>query len=205
MHRVIAVTLRFINPRKEQTTRMASKSGSVKKIAFLAVLVILTALFIAGYLVMDRKTEKNKIIASGDLAPEFRLQKSDAGSVSLADLRGKVVMVHFWATWCPPCVEELPTLDKLYNSMLGKDFEMLAVSVDEGGAGEVAPFIQKNRLNLPVLFDPGGVVARLYGTFKFPETYILDRAGVVRYKAIGPRDWTEPANIQVLRNIIEER
>jgi peroxiredoxin len=69
----------------------------------------------------------------------------------------------------------------------------------------VAPFIQKNRLNLPVLFDPGGDVARLYGTYKLPETYIVDRQGVVRYKAIGPRDWTDPANIQVLQNIIEAR
>jgi peroxiredoxin len=183
---------------------MAVTSGSIKKIAFLAVLIILIALFIAGYLVMGRKME-NKIITSGDHAPEFRLQKSDAGSVSLADLSGKVVMVHFWATWCPPCVEELPTLDRLHNSTLGKDFEMLAVSVDEGGAGAVAPFIQKNRLNLPVLFDPGGDVARLYGTYKLPETYIVDRQGVVRYKAIGPRDWTDPANIQVLQNIIEAR
>ncbi len=204
MHRVITVTLRFINPRKEQTTRMAVKSGSIKKIAFLAVLIVLTAIFIAGYLVMDRTTG-NKIITSGDPAPEFRLQKFDGGSVSLADLRGKVVMVHFWATWCPPCVEEMPTLDRLHHSSLGKDFEMLAVSVDEGGAGAVAPFIQKNRLNLPVLFDPGSEVARLYGTYKFPETYIVDRKGVVRYKAIGPRDWTEPANIQVLRNIIEAK
>jgi peroxiredoxin len=202
MHRVI-VTLRFINPRKEQT-RMALKNGSIKKIAFLAVLIILTALFIAGYLVMDRKTG-NKIIASGDHAPEFRLQKFDGGSVSLSDLRGKVVMVHFWATWCPPCVDELPTLDMLHNSPISKDFEMLAVSVDEGGAGAVAPFIQKNRLSLPVLFDPGGDVARLYGTYKLPETYIVDRQGVVRYKAIGPRDWTDPANIQVLQNIIEAR
>jgi peroxiredoxin len=200
---IITIKLCFINPGREQTTRMA-KSGSTKKIAFLAVIIILTALFIAGYLVMDRQPG-NKIIASGDLAPEFRLQKSDSGSVSLADLRGKVVMVHFWATWCPPCVEELPTLDRLHNSTLGKDFEMLAVSVDEGGAGAVVPFIQKNGLNLPVLFDPGGVVARLYGTYKFPETYILDRAGVVRYKAIGPRNWTDPANIQALRNVIEAR
>jgi peroxiredoxin len=183
---------------------MAKKSGSIKKIAFLAVLVILIAVFIAGYLVMDRKTG-NKIITSGDRAPEFSLQKSDTESVTLADLRGKVVMVHFWATWCPPCVEELPTLDKLYNSTLGKDFEMLAVNVDEGGAGMVASFIQKNGLNLPVLFDPGGEVAKRYGTYKLPETYILDRMGVVRYKAIGPRDWTKPANIQALRNIIDAR
>ena len=181
-----------------------AKSGSTKKIAFLAVLFILTALFIAGYLVMDRKTG-NKIIASGDLAPEFRLEKYDAGPVSLADLRGKVVMVHFWATWCPPCVEELPTLDRLHNSTLGKDFEMLAVGVDDEGAGTIVPFIRNNRLTLPVFFDPGGSVAKSYGTYKLPETYILDRAGVVRYKAIGPRDWTEPANIQALRNVIEAR
>jgi peroxiredoxin len=183
---------------------MAVTSGGIKKIAFLAVLISLIALFIAGYLVTGRKTE-NKIITSGDHAPEFRLQKIEGGSVSLSDLGGKVVMVHFWATWCPPCVEELPTLDMLHNSSLGKEFEMLAVSVDEGGAGAVAPFIQKNRLNLPVLFDPGGDVSRFYGTYKFPETYIVDRQGVVRYKAIGPRDWTDPANIQVLRNIIEAR
>ncbi len=138
-------------------------------------------------------------------APEFRLQKLDGGYVSLSDLRGKVVMVHFWATWCPPCVEEIPTLDRLHHSPLGKDFEMLAVSVDEGGAAAVAPFIQKNRLGLPVLLDPGHQVAELYGTYKFPETYIVDRQGVVRYKAIGPRDWTDPSNIQILRDIIEAK
>ena len=184
--------------------RMSVKSGSKKKIVFLAVLIVLIALFIGGYIVMDRPTGK-KIINSGDRAPEFRLQKMDGGFVSLSDLRGKVVMVHFWATWCPPCVEEIPTLDRLHHSPIGKDFEMLAVSVDEGGAGAVAPFIQKNRLNVPVLFDPGHDVAGLYGTYKFPETYIVDRQGVVRYKAIGPRDWTDPSNIQILRNIIEAR
>lgn len=183
---------------------MTVKSSSIKKIAFLAVLVILTAVFIAGYLVMDRQPG-NKIITNGDRAPQFALQKLDGGSVNLADLRGKVVMVHFWATWCPPCVEELPLLDRLRNSPLGRDFEMLAISVDEGGAGSVAPFIQKNKLTLPVFLDPGGEVARSYGTNKFPETYIVDRQGVVRAKAIGPWDWNDPANIQVLRNIIEAR
>ena len=187
--------------RRQSGMFMAATSGSVKKIAFLAVLVILIALFIAGTLVLDRTTG-SKIIASGDLAPEFRLQKSDGGFVSLQELRGKVVMVHFWATWCPPCVEEMPTLDRLLHSSLGREFEMLAVSVDEGGAGAVAPFLQQNGLNVPVLYDPRRDVAGLYGTYKFPETYIVDRQGVVRYKAIGPRDWTDPSNIQILRSII---
>jgi peroxiredoxin len=194
---------------------MTIQSGSIKKIAFLAVLIALTALFIGGYLVMNRDrtqgnmanddNKDNKIITSGDLAPDFLLHKLDGGAVSLANLRGKVVMVHFWATWCPPCVEEIPTLDKLNRSLMGKDFLMLAVNEDEDGAGNVAAFIQHNRLNIPVLPDPGSNVARLYGTYKLPETYIVDREGRVRYKAIGPRDWTDPANLQIVQNIIEAR
>ena len=186
---------------------MTVAGGTTKKIAFLAVLIVLIALFVAGYLVMNRTTENsgNKIITSGDHAPEFRLQKFDGGSVSLADLRGKVVMVHFWATWCPPCVEELPILDRLHRSPLGKEFEMLAVNEDEGGAGALDSFIKQNRVSIPVLLDTGSEVARSYGTFKLPETYIVDRQGVVRAKAIGPWDWNDPANIQVLRNIIEAK
>jgi peroxiredoxin len=183
---------------------MAITTGNIKKIAFLAVFVILIALFVGGYLILGKNTG-SKIITKGDLAPEFRLQKMDGSFVSLSELRGKVVMVHFWATWCPPCVEEIPTLDRLHHSLIGKDFEMLAVSVDEGGTEAVTPFIQKNRLDVPVLFDPGRDVAGQYGTYKFPETYIIDRQGVVRYKAIGPRDWTDPANVQILQNIINTR
>jgi peroxiredoxin len=186
---------------------MTVASGSIKKIVFLVVLVALIALFFAGLFVMERPTGTTgpRAIASGERAPEFLLKTINGGSVNLADLRGKVVMVHFWATWCPPCVEEIPTLDKLYRSLAGKDFMMLAVSEDEGGAGAVASFLQQNRLNLPVLLDNNGDVARLYGTYKLPETYIVDRQGVVRYKAIGPRDWTDPSNIQILKNFIDAR
>jgi len=186
---------------------MAESSGKIKKVAFLFVLVVLIALFIGGYFVMERPKEDkaNKIITTGDRAPEFSLQKLGGGSVSLADLRGKVVMVHFWATWCPPCVEELPTLDRLRQSPIGKDFEMLAVNEDGGGEGALTSFIQQYRLNIPVLLDTGSEVARSYGTYKLPETYIVDRQGVVRAKAIGPWDWNDPANIQTLRSIIEAR
>ncbi len=191
---------------------MTVERGSKKKIAFLVVLVVLIALFIAGLFVTERPsgttsttgTPETKAIASGDRAPEFSLKTMSGGSVNLADLSGKVVMVHFWATWCPPCVEEIPTLDRLYRQLMGKDFMMLAVSEDDDGAA-VASFFQQNRLNLPVLMDTGSEVARLYGTYKLPETYIVDRQGVVRYKAIGPRDWTDPSSIQLLQSFIEER
>jgi cytochrome c biogenesis protein CcmG/thiol:disulfide interchange protein DsbE len=186
------------------TNDTTNRSGSKKKIAFLTILILFVALSIVGYLVKDRQGGK-KIIASGDQAPEFSLQTPGGRFVSLSELRGKVVMVHFWATWCPPCVEEIPTLNKLYSSLAGKDFEMLAVSVDEGGAEVVIPFVHQNRLNIPMLLDPGHRIAGLYGTYKFPETYIVDRQGVVRYKAIGPRDWSDPSNVQLLRDMIAAR
>ncbi len=180
---------------------MTTQKGSKKQVLFLSVLVLLAALFILGYFVKDREPGK-KVIGTGDRAPDFHLQTPEGKVVSLSDFRGKVVMVHFWATWCPPCVEEIPTLDSLYRTLAGKDFEMLAISVDEGGPEAVAPFIQKNKLHLPVLFDPDRRIAGLYGTYKFPETYIVDRKGVVRHKVIGPRDWADPANVQMLKNIM---
>ena len=181
-----------------------AKSGSTKKILFLAVLVISAAVAVAGYVVKDRKAP-NKVITSGDRAPDFRLTSTDGRSIGLADLRGKVVMVHFWATWCPTCVEELPTLAKFYEELKGGDFEMLAVSVDEGGPAEVNAFLRKNGLSIPVFLDPGGSVSRQYGTYKLPETYIVDRRGEVRYKLIGSRDWRDPEALRVMRELIAAR
>ncbi|HTP04731.1 MAG TPA: TlpA disulfide reductase family protein [Nitrospirota bacterium] len=178
-------------------------SVAKKKVA-VVILIAAIGLFLL-FLFAKEGSRGTKIIHEGDRAPEFRLQALDGSTVSLADFRGKVVMVHFWATWCPPCVEEMPMLEQLYRSLGSTDFKILAVSVDEGGAGAVAEFMQRNGLSLPALLDPGKSVAGLYGTFKFPETYILDRRGVVKYKAIGPRNWTAPANMSAIRELIEAR
>ncbi len=182
-------------------TTVPKKGGSAKQFVFLAVLA-LVALIAALSFFIKAKPSGSKIIAAGDRAPEFKLPAPNGKSVSLSDFRGKVVMVHFWATWCPPCVEELPTLAKLYQDLAGKDFEMLAVSVDEGGAEAVTAFMHQNKLNVPVLLDSDHATASRYGTFKFPETYILDREGIVRYKVIGPRDWRDPAALQLLQNMM---
>ncbi len=175
-----------------------------KKNVLVVTLIAIVGLFLL-FLFAKEGSRSIKIIHEGDLAPEFRLQALDGRVVSLADFRDKVVMVHFWATWCPPCVEEMPTLEQLYRLSGSTEFAILAVSVDEGGAGAVAEFMQRNGLSLPALLDPGRSVAGLYGTFKFPETYIVDRRGVVKHKVIGPRDWTSPANMNVIRGLIEAK
>ncbi len=173
-----------------------------KKQLFLVVLVVAAALLIAGDILLDH-APVNRIIGVGDQAPEFRLPDLNGRMTDLADFRGKFVMVHFWATWCPPCVEELPKLARLAEALKGTDFVLLAVSVNEDGAPAVQEFLDQRGLTLPVvLLDPDRAVASRYGTFKFPETYLLDRDGIVRDKTIGPANWDDPATIRLLRSIV---
>jgi peroxiredoxin len=179
--------------------------GSAAKQWIMLSMVIVAAGLLLFFFLAKEEPRGAKIIREGDQAPEFRLSTVDGKQISLSDFRGKVVMVHFWATWCPPCVEEIPTLERVYRGFLGKDFELLAVNVDEGGAEAVTSFMQRNRLTLPVLLNPGGSVAKSYGTFKFPETYILDRNGIVRYKVIGPADWSLPDNLKAISDMIDQQ
>ena len=179
----------------------ASKSGNVKQIVFLIVLVIAVVLFVLGFIAKDMKNAR-KIITTGDKALEFKLPDLNGQLVNLSDLRGKIVLVRFWATWCPPCVEEIPTLAYLNQELAGRNFAMLAISVDEGGAKAVGSFLRQKGLNVPVLLDPDRITATRYGTFKFPETYILDREGIVRYKIIGPGNWRDPSTAKLLKDMM---
>ena len=170
-------------------------------IIVIAVLAVVGALFLFG----QNGGQRVRIVQEGDRAPEFQLPSLDGRTVNLSSYRGKVVMVHFWATWCPPCVEEIPTLERLHRAYFGRDLEILAVSVDEGGAGAVGQFMQKNRFALPVLLNSDQSVSRAYGTFKFPETYLVDREGVVRRKIIGAADWMSPAAQQVIQAMLDKK
>ncbi|MEK6744006.1 MAG: TlpA disulfide reductase family protein [Nitrospirota bacterium] len=170
-------------------------------IGIIAVLAAIGFLFVYG----QNSGQRVKIIREGDRAPEFRLLSLEGKEISLSSYRGKVVMVHFWATWCPPCVEELPTLERLHRAYFGKNLEILAVSVDEGGAGAVGQFMQRNKFALPVLLNPDQSVARSYGTLKFPETYLVDREGIVRKKIIGAADWMSPAAHEIIQNMVGKK
>jgi peroxiredoxin len=172
-----------------------------------ALIVIIVSLAVVGalFFVGQNSGQRTRIIREGDRAPEFRLSSLDGKAVDLSSSRGKVVMVHFWATWCPPCVEELPTLERLYTEYAGKDLEILAVSVDEGGAGAVVPFLRKNGFSLPVLLNPDQSVSKAYGTFKFPETYLVDREGIVRKKVIGAVDWMSPSAREIIQAMLGKK
>ncbi|MGH9530671.1 MAG: peroxiredoxin family protein [Terriglobales bacterium] len=125
----------------------------------------------------------------GKPAPLFTVQDSDR-KISLSDLRGKVVVLNFWATWCPPCVDELPSLIQMQQRMKDHGVVVLAVSVDDDKTA-YDHFLKDYNVNLLTVRDTDHKSNNLYGTVKFPETYIIDRNGIVRRKFIGAVDWTQ--------------
>ena len=132
----------------------------------------------------------------GKAAPDFTIRDSER-AVSLRQLKGKVVVLNFWATWCPPCIEEMPSLVRMQQRMQAKGVTVLAVSVDVDDSN-YRRFLKDHNVNLLAVRDPDQKSNALYGTFKFPETYIIDRNGVMRRKFIGAVDWTEPEIIDFL-------
>jgi len=134
----------------------------------------------------------------GERAPNFTLTDSDK-TVSLDQLRGKPVLLNFWATWCPPCIEEMPSLVQLQKAM-GDKVTILAVSEDADDAA-YKQFVRDHNIDLLTVRDAKNAANALYGTFKFPETYVIDKDGVIRRKFIGAADWTNPEIIDYLNKL----
>ena len=136
-------------------------------------------------------------------APDFTLPDLEGKLHGLADFRGRVVVLNFWATWCPPCIDEMPSLERLHQAMADRGVAVIAVSVDERFS-DVPAFVKRFDLTFSVLYDEGKKVSRKYQTFKYPETYILDREGRLKSKVVGPRDWAAPTVIRDMVDLLKE-
>ncbi len=171
------------------------------------VLIMIVILLVCGsvYLVTASSSrpayEPAKIVDMGDPAPDFTLEDTDGNKVSLTDLRGKVVLVNFWATWCPPCRAEMPSMDKLNEAMAGEDFVMLAINVEENGRSVVPEFLKKSTYKFSVLYDDQGIVQNLYGVYRFPESYVIRKDGVIDDKVIGAIDWAHPTTVEYFKDL----
>jgi peroxiredoxin len=139
----------------------------------------------------------------GVSAPDFTLPDLNGKMVSLADYRGRVVLLNIWATWCAPCVEEMPSMEKLHQELKDEKFVILAGSIDESGADVVRPFMKKHKLNFPALIDSAGVLKNLYRTTGVPESFIIDKQGRILEEVIGPRDWAAPGALKYFRSLIQ--
>ena len=155
------------------------------------VVFLMTALVgIGGAAALDilLVAERN-VVKLGEPAPNFQLPDLHGHLVTMSDLRGKVVLLNFWATWCGPCRVEMPTMEQLYHTFARKDFEILAVSIDAQGVAVTRPFQQEYHLTFPILHDPDYRVGLMYGARSLPMTFLIDRQGVVRHQIFGARDW----------------
>ena len=135
----------------------------------------------------------------GETAKDFTVQDSDR-KVSLSQFRGQVLVLNFWATWCPPCIEETPSLEMMQERMRSRGVVVLGVSIDVD-ADAYHRFLQQKSINFLTVRDPEQKVATMYGTTGWPETYIIDRDGVVRRKLVGAVDWNSPEVVQFLAKL----
>ena len=146
------------------------------------------------------------LVAVGSRAPEFRAVNLRTGRpASLADYRGKVVLVNIWATWCQPCRIEMPSMERLHRKLGGNDFAVVAVSVDEADSSAVLQFTRDLGLSFDILHDRAGAIQRLYQTTGVPESFVIERDGIIVKKVIGPAEWDGPVNEVLIRKLIDAR
>ena len=168
-----------------------------------AVKILILLLILSATALFALRQRKPRPPGLGESAPDFTLPALNQGSLSLHDFKGQVVLVNFWATWCPPCIEEAPSLEKFAELMRTRGVIVIGVSVDQDKSA-LETFAAAHHLSFPIARDPGQSVAGRYGTFKFPETYIVGADGQGAEKVIGGVDWEDPRIIAFIQDLIRK-
>jgi thiol-disulfide isomerase/thioredoxin len=163
---------------------------------------IVAVVVVVAFAYVRLSHDKGYALRKGAPAPGLRLPSVAGGEVDLASHRGRVVVLNFWATWCPPCVAEMPSLERLHRALGPEGLAVVTVSTDEDQAA-LHEFLRAHALSLPVLRDPGGrVAAREYRTTGYPETFVIDRAGVLVQHTIGPAQWDSAEALAHFRGLL---
>jgi cytochrome c biogenesis protein CcmG/thiol:disulfide interchange protein DsbE len=151
-------------------------------------------------------TSEAGLVGPGSKAPDFRAVNLATGdSMTLADYRGQVMLLNIWATWCVPCELEMPSIQRLHETLGTKGLKVVAVSIDQSDSEEILEWASERNLTFEILQDRKGRIERTYQTTGVPESFIIDRAGVIVRKEIGAREWDDPAILAMLGRILENR
>lgn len=171
--------------------------------AMLGVAAVVTAAWVGR--------ESYRPVITGSLAPDFVMTAMDGSTVTVEQYRGKVVLLNVWATWCGPCLEEMPAMQRLYEALEGTDFEILAVSIDARvgetdlagrPGGDLEAFAAELGLTFTILHNPAGDIQRVYQTTGVPESFVIDRQGMIVKKIAGPTEWDAPVNEELIRRLL---
>ena len=139
----------------------------------------------------------------GDLAPGFTLPDLEGQLHELADLSGRVVVLNYWATWCPPCVDEMPSLQKLHEALGAKGLSVVAVSVDERFE-DIGRFVETFELTFTILHDPSGRIERRYQTLAVPESFLVGRDGVIYKRVPGATEWDSEQYRDLIQRLLAD-
>jgi peroxiredoxin len=175
--------------------------------AFLLVVVLVMAFLLArrqGFFLASPSIEVRAQDERTVTAPEFVLPDLSGAPVRLSDHEGKVILLNFWATWCPPCRAEMPSMEKLYQAYRDRGLVILAVSSDRTGKPVVESFVRERGVTFPILLDPEGNVFAQYGVRGLPTSYLLDRRRRVFSADVGARDWSGKVARQVVEALLKE-
>lgn len=160
-------------------------------------IIILLAVFV---LVLYTSIHE-RIISVGDSAPHFSITADNGRTITAADFGGKLLVLNFWATWCQPCVEEVPSLDQFAKEMAGSGVVVLGVSMDKDPK-RYKDFLARANVSFMTARDPDAKISADYGTFKYPESYIIDAKGKVVQKIIGATNWTDGNMVSAVKSFL---
>jgi cytochrome c biogenesis protein CcmG/thiol:disulfide interchange protein DsbE len=167
---------------------------------------VVIAFLAAGAVLLARLGPEIQQVEVGSRAPDFRAVNLATGdSVSLHDrYRGSVTLVNIWATWCVPCRVEMPAMEKMYQSLAPRGFKIAAVSIDEGNPDDVREFAKSLGLTFDLLQDRSTSVQQIYQTTGVPESFLLNREGVIVKRVIGAHDWSSEVNRKLIERLLDE-
>ena len=151
---------------------------------------VLIGVLVVALIAVVAESTTERIVEVGDTAPGFALVTDDGQRLSRSQFGGQLLVLNFWATWCVPCIQELPSLNQFQKQFASSGVVVLGVSVDQNERA-YRQFLQRAGVTFRTSRDPEADLSSRYGTFKYPETYVIDRNGKVVQKHIGPRDWMD--------------
>ncbi len=164
-------------------------------------LVIAIGILLAALIGVIGDALREKVIGVGDTAPEFTIRTDGGLTVSRSNFGGRLLVLNFWATWCPPCLEEMPSLDEFQRRFKEDGVVVLGISVDEEEEA-YRRFLERTKVSFLTARDPTASISSQYGTFRYPETYVIDQRGKVLQKIIGPAVWTDERMISYIKSLL---
>lgn len=184
---------------------MKGRSREARK--WLALAAVLIAVVVCGFLLLRPAAARGR--ERREVAPAFRAPTLIGDTLSLSDYRGRVVLLNFWATWCPPCRAEMPAVQRAYERFGKRGFAVVSVSEDEDPSRQapvarIRDFVLERATTFPVLLDPTGRVQQLYGVEGIPTSLLLDRQGHIVRRVLGPAEWDRPPYSTEIERLLAE-